>query len=335
VCHGSLKSEIRNPKSAAFTLVELLVVITIIGILIALLLPAVQTAREAARRMQCCNNLKQLGLACQLYAETNGVLPPNGTDWKSCGKPYLCDQYKGGYLIRVLTFIEQQALFDRIVFNVNPEANSYLDAPANTAPVYKQVVNAFRCPSGDARLFWPGGGHCGREGVLSHYAMSVGNAPSFLCGTGGDYWNRGFFTHGDSMKASEVSGPFSTTWWSSRLSDITDGTSSTIAMGEIRPECCTIFRDGWMHLNAMWVMTTPPINYPTCPDEPGYDSAPSSCHSETSWGRAMGFKSRHSGGANFVMCDGSTHFINENIDYVTYQKLGDRWDGMPLDGNSY
>jgi prepilin-type N-terminal cleavage/methylation domain-containing protein/prepilin-type processing-associated H-X9-DG protein len=315
-------------RSRGFTLVELLVVITIIGILIALLLPAVQAAREAARRMSCSNNLKQLGLAIHLYADANGVFPPNGTDWKSCGKPYLCNEYKGGHLIRFLPMMEQQGLFDKIVFNINSEANSYLDAPTNTVPVYKQVVGAFRCPSGDVKLFWPGGGHCGREGALSHYALSVGNAPSFVCGTGGDYWNRGYVTHGDSTSGKEVSGPFSTTWWSAHFSDITDGTSNTIAMGETRPECSELQRDGWMHVNTGGVMTTAPINSPTCPDDAGYDSNPTSCHSETSWGRSIGFKSRHPGGAGFVMCDGSVTFLSDNIDYVTYQKLGDRWDGQ-------
>ncbi len=329
--YTSHQLKIGNRRSAGFTLVELLVVITIIGILIALLLPAVQAAREAARRMQCQNNLKQLGLAIHLYADQNGVFPPNGApNWVFGGSPYLADEYKGGYLIRVLPFIEQQAIFDRVVFNVNPEVNSFLDPPTNTLPVYKEVVGAFLCPSADKK-FWPGGGSDGREGALSYYGMSVGNARSMApCDLGGGMWHTSptLARHGDSMAANRISGPFASTFWSASFADIPDGTSNTIAMGEILPECNQGARDGWMHINALWTMTTAPINYVTCPDEPGYDTNPSSCRNESSWGTSVGFKSKHPGGAGFVLCDGSTQFISDNIDYETYQKLGDRWDGQ-------
>ena len=324
------KSQIPNPKSA-FTLVELLVVITIIGILIALLLPAVQAAREAARRMQCSNNIKQLGLACHLYAQVWDVFPPNGSDYwgypPDHGLIYSSNNYKGSYLVRFLPYIEQQALFDRIDFTLNPEYTSFL---SSGEPVNKQVVATFRCPTTGGVKFWPGGGRTGLDGALSHYAPNVGNAPSFLCGEGGDYWGKGYYNHGDSMDPGEISGPFSTMFWSAAFADIRDGTSNTIAMGEVRPACSTHLQDGWMHINSMFTFTTGPINFPTCPGEPGYNSDPNLCHSPQSWGKAIGFKSLHPGGANFALCDGSVRFISENIDYVTYQKLGDRSDGQPI-----
>ncbi len=328
---------VHTRKSSAFTLVELLVVIAIIGILIALLLPAVQAAREAARRLQCGNNLKQLGLAIHLYAEQHKVLPPNGApgvppndDWPGGGPYEVNPALKGGYLIRFLPFIEQQPLFDRVVFTGNPESNSFLDPPANTMPVYKLVVPTFLCPSGDGKHHWPGGGRSGREGALTNYAPSVGNAPATVCDLGGDQWGRNIKYHGDSTRANRVSGPFSAMFWSASFAGISDGLSNTIAMGEVRPECNSHLRDGWMHVNATWTMTTAPINYPTCPGEPGYNETQSSCHGINSWGTAIGFKSRHPGGANFVLCDGSVVFLSDAINYLTYQKLGDRWDGLPV-----
>ncbi len=302
-------------------------------------IPSEQIGWEAARRIQCANNLKQLGLACQLYAQQWGVLPPNGA---VCGAycpdhwyyPSLDDRMKGGYLIRILPYIEQQALYDKINFTRNPELYSFVVEPDQ--PVYKQVISTFFCPSNRRLFYWPGGGLDKREGALGHYGMNVGNAQSFRCSEGGNYWGRNIpnnLFHGDSMDPSKVSGPFSSMFWSASFSDIRDGTSNTIAMGEARPECSSHLRDGWMHINSMWLMTTPPINYPTCPGEPGYTTDPNQCHNEETYGKACGFKSLHPGGAQFVFCDGSVRFLTEGIDYVTYQKLGDRWDGLPIEAN--
>ena len=108
------KSEIRNQKSPGFTLVELLVVITIIGILIALLLPAVQAAREAARQMQCQNNLKQLALGCLQHESATKRLPTDGwgTWWTGDADLGTGQQQPAGWLYNVLPYIEQQAMHD-------------------------------------------------------------------------------------------------------------------------------------------------------------------------------------------------------------------------------
>ena len=113
MCRSNLKSEIHNPESAGFTLVELLVVITIIGILIALLLPAVQAAREAARRMQCNNNLKQLTIGMLNHESTYGFFPSAGWGANWVGDPnYGSGRHQpGGWIYAILPFIEQQALY--------------------------------------------------------------------------------------------------------------------------------------------------------------------------------------------------------------------------------
>src|SRR5215471_4355018 len=101
----------RKINRFAFTLVELLVVIAIIGILVALLLPAVQAAREAARRAKCTNNLKQLGLAIQLYNDNKKALPPGASWWSSPPAPPLCDRC-GTLHMFVLPYVEEQAIYD-------------------------------------------------------------------------------------------------------------------------------------------------------------------------------------------------------------------------------
>ncbi len=108
----SQKSSIIHPKVQAFTLVELLVVITIIGILISLLLPAVQSAREAARRLQCSNNLKQFGLAALNHEEANGFLPSSGWGWTWVGDPDrgFGARQPGGWIYNLLPYLEQETL---------------------------------------------------------------------------------------------------------------------------------------------------------------------------------------------------------------------------------
>jgi hypothetical protein len=120
---------------------------------------------------------------------------------------------------------------------------------------------------------------------------------------------------------------FSHLAWGASIRQVEDGTSNTIAMGEILPKCSWHAADGWMHTNSLWFATSCPINYANCEGESGFDA---NCAPDTEWACDMGFKSRHPGGAQFVLCDSSVHFLAEDIDYRNYQRLGDRRDGEVL-----
>jgi prepilin-type processing-associated H-X9-DG protein len=153
----------------------------------------------------------------------------------------------------------------------------------------------------------------------------------------GNNFGTGPSGHGNTYNATQVSGITSRFNWAANMRDCVDGTSNTIAWGEIRPQCGDHTRNGWFHFNSMWVATTPPINYPIAcvREEPlngvqWNDAALNGCNKYNNWQTSQGFKSRHTGGAHFTLADGSARFISENIDYMTYQRLGDRRDGQPV-----
>lgn len=316
----------------AFTLVELLVVITIIGILIALLLPAVQAAREAARRAQCNNNLKQLGLALHSYHDVYGRFAPGtrscdpanpGTGSCPDGTGYVWNagaHRKGSTLVKLLPFVEQRTLYERL--------NQKLDVEAQLASLGYGAgeIPAYRCPSDDWRNTSTG---------QSNYAVSLGSQAMSAQYGGcssypGNVFGNGPVGHGSTEDASQISGLFSRYSYAAAMSEITDGSSNTIMMGEIRPYCGDHHRGGWMSSNSLWTATTAPINFPTCPGQaPGSDTS-QNCYAYNIWMTSAGFKSRHPGGAQFVFADGSARLLSETIDYMTYQKLGDRRDGQAI-----
>ncbi len=133
----------RDAPSRGFTLIELLVVIAIIGVLIALLLPAVQSAREAARRSQCTNNLKQIGLALHNYENSNGAFPPAGKSTYYAFSPPNSQFVNGvGLLPRLLAFLEQVPTYNAINFSLD---YNHLSGANFTG--YSTVISAFLCPS--------------------------------------------------------------------------------------------------------------------------------------------------------------------------------------------
>ena len=195
-------------SSRGFTLIELLVVIAIIAVLIALLLPAVQAAREAARRVQCTNNLKQMGLAAANYMDSNGCLPPTGTN-----TTYVPNDFS--MKMRLLPFVEQRALFDS--FNM-----SYTYNNANNWTGTCTSVNAFLCPSDPYKCNRAMGASPGSAMPFgeSNYANNLGTCTSLVDGIidGPAY--------SFSPTATKIIGPVT-------IATITDGTSNTAIFSEM------------------------------------------------------------------------------------------------------
>jgi prepilin-type N-terminal cleavage/methylation domain-containing protein len=209
-----------------FTLVELLVVIAIIGILVALLLPAVQAAREAARRMSCGNNLKQLGLALQNYHDTYKTFPPSGILNGDGGSPTAANPsrrpYHYSWLFMVLPFMEQQPLYDQ----TNKSFPIYQGPTGTPQPVCSADIASLKCPS-SFRLVVP---NDTRGLAYTNYAASEGYHWWTTATINGATWAGGAYKGANTTL--DMSGIFTITK-TNRMSSITDGTSNTIALAEV------------------------------------------------------------------------------------------------------
>lgn len=188
--------------------------------------------------------------------------------------------------------------------------------------------------NGNTNGNWFGDGYAGD----SDAAWQQGNGSSIS----------GVFQRSGAGNSPQVS-PQALSWgtggqWAAALQDITDGTSNVIAYGETRSICMDHGQGGWMDSNTgcTWVSTTAPINFPTCLNElnpltntvPNWGAMPPAIYRPDNWTTSQGFKSKHPDGALFVFCDGSTHFLQETINYDTYQRLGDRHDGRQVDATA-
>ncbi len=285
----------RNGRRGGFTLVELLVVIAIIGILIALLLPAVQAAREAARRIQCTNNLAQLGLALQNYDSAYETLPPGVVNPE--GPIHSAPQgYHVGWLVQLLPYIEEQVTFNYVDFSASVYDKANED-------VMKTEIYAFACPSDASR-------YAVEDRWTSNYAGCHHDVEAPI-----DADNHGVF-----FLNSHV-----------HLRDVPDGSTHTLFVGEKQMG----ERDlGWMSgTRATLRNTGTPINNASerrarlRARDRGEEVEDPAAQSDLYVG---GFGSAHPGGANFVLGDGSVRFLSETIDQPVYEQLGHRADGKLL-----
>ncbi len=325
----STSSVFRWRRSRGFTLVELLVVIAIIGVLVALLLPAVQAAREAARRTQCVNNLKQIGLGIHNYHDVVKSLPPGAVFHGGAAQPDGAPiNHRGSIHIRLLPYLEQQPLYDLFDLRLGTD-NQVAPQPfqdGNTR-LHSASVAVFLCPSdnSDRKL-----GDRPNQVQVSNYDFNMGpssaisNSPSCDCPEFALWQSYSRPNTGINNPA----GPFTRNGWNfcARFSDIVDGLSNTIFFGEVRVDCSNHVRQGWSRSNRWGKFTQIPINYDSCYADVAAAAAAGKtpCAARCNWNTEVGFKSRHPGGANFLLGDGSVRFIGETIDHWTYQYVGDR-----------
>ena len=314
-------------RRIGFTLIELLVVIAIIAVLIALLLPAVQQARESARRTQCKNNMKQYGLGLHNYHDVHLMFPPGGLAWQL---PNI------GWQVRILPFMDQAVLYKQLNMDI-AAYNTVLTSTGRQA-LYKQVPYAI-CPSNpdaDFQNTWAHACYTGNLGSQrtpscngacnTFFNPRPSNAPSTLLGYDA---NMGGCDHGNCPDAVNYSGMFSRTSWGLKIAQAQDGTSNTMLVGEINPTCHD-HRSGWWDMNGMNTAhastSVPPNDFTTCPNSNRVTNP--ACTAMCNWNYSWGFKSTHVGGLHILLVDGSVKFVNETLDYNTWQRLGGRSDGQ-------
>jgi prepilin-type N-terminal cleavage/methylation domain-containing protein/prepilin-type processing-associated H-X9-DG protein len=331
-----------RPARRAFTLIELLVVIAIIGILISLLLPAVQMAREAGRRMQCTNNLKQIGLAIHNYQSAIGRFPPGRLRMEVDGQGRCFSAYA-----HLLPYLEAQTLYNLIDFKANPE-------DAKNAAALHQTIPYFLCPTdGDQKLQG--------ESAVHNYPLSTGNTyPLSLRNPGGVPVTGVFYENSDTT-----------------FKHIKDGTSHTVCISEtVKSEggpdtwdggptngfVLTAGNDnasngpeltdyaGQCHSPGLrlqqtrgsrWLYGAPGhsmYNHIRAPNDPDVDcrgGLPHSIRNAAAWDRLslnVAARSRHPGGVNALFCDGHVQFAANGVQLAVWQALGSRDGGEATTG---
>jgi prepilin-type N-terminal cleavage/methylation domain-containing protein/prepilin-type processing-associated H-X9-DG protein len=297
---------LRVSRRVGFTLIELLVVIAIIAVLIGLLLPAVQKVREAASRMQCSNNLKQIGLACHTYHDAFNYFPINRVGnydqpnafggWGPTSKDW-------SWLSALLPFIEQN--------NLHTSGN-IPNVAVNSTTAIQQTVPTFHCPSDslpnqiNTNVYW-GGLLVGTTNYFSVGGANQAYGTFVNIGVNGQYEP---FWKGDGII-------YYMNWEKpNRMADVTDGTSNTWLVGErawnSAMNCPGCWSGEWGWAGSINLTCAIPLNY----------SAPIGNKSPANyWPDQYGFTSRHSGGANFARADGSVVFVSDSIALPTYRAM--------------
>lgn len=296
-------------RRTGFTLVELLVVIAIIGILVGMLFPAIQAVREAARRSSCSNNIRQIALACQNFHSAANKFPAGRKECDSFAPagyiPALEFGRGSSVFVAILPHMESSNLYDQ--YQAEADALPDTEVPFNLSDAtLGQVLTFLVCPSNDQPQQDPD--WRGRTNVgMSSYAAVAGHfGPSYGVGAEAKFNNSGVFLYQRQL----------------RIRDIDDGTTNVFMFGEVTDGHLDDGSDGGMcwcyasrHQDCLRTVENP-LN--------------------TAFGEGItyngangAFSSRHPGGAIFANCDGSTRYVAEQIDLVTYQLLGQRSSDVP------
>jgi prepilin-type processing-associated H-X9-DG protein len=349
-------------------LVELLVVIVIIGILIALLLPAVQSAREAARRAQCQNNLKQLALALHNYHGSYQIFPPS-SNWNGIpAESGNTSQLSPNWVIAILPFLEQQALFNRFVFTKpGTQTPVYITDPLNAVARGSQLP-VMLCPSDR----------------YNSKPFNGSSAPSKGTSSMGDGWARGNYAANGGLGYMQTNGTAAPGSWtqsiwcgvmganlSLSLEGIKDGTSNTLLLGEIRAgvtsyDCRGIWAMSGGCPSALWAHGSMGDDNGPNSNQPAADDSLTCTDVQNAVGgvaalQKMGMacsggnwpnwqqtaRSMHGGGVNVALADGSVRWINDYIDissgnitnnpptFSVWDRLNLSRDGQPLDSSKF
>ncbi len=335
-------------RRRGFTLIELLVVIAIIAVLIALLLPAVQAAREAARRIQCVNNMKQIGLAMHNYVSSQGSLPP-GRIWSpTTGAGSFPTIYSGApntpWFVMMLPHFEQQALSSSFNFILGSEgvpSNPVAGLIANST-VAATLLGSFQCPSDTPSNFQIPTSFAG--GQLSSFVFTKGN---YAVAWGNTTWGQNY---AGSLSAQYLQSAFGHNG-NIGFNSITDGTSNTVFMGEVVQGAINDVRglvwDPIAGGSSFMTRYTPngqldylglvtggdQIEPSFCTNDPVHNLP---CVGQATDNTAFsGTRSRHSGGVNSLMGDGSVRFIKNTINPVTWIGLNTVSAGEVIGADAY